>query len=116
MHVIDTIFRPTDNESCKEPISTSKLDKEDAVWQDQKWCLGWDYAAKSKHLMVANHQYDKIMETLSTTLLQKRSGLKPWQTLIRQLCSLVPGVPGSKGQFSLLQGVLTARKPGLKLN
>lgn len=108
-------LKPTDkgdNEPQKEPISVSKLDKEDAAWQDLKRCFGWDYAAKSKNLLAAPHRYEKILEVLAETKWQERTGLKSWQSLIGQLWSLVPGVPGSKDQFSILQMALTTQKEG----
>jgi hypothetical protein len=43
MHKIDKVFQQTDNQdkaSRKEPIQESKLDKQDAAWQDMKNCFG----------------------------------------------------------------------------
>jgi hypothetical protein len=115
LHQIDKIFRPTDDqdkESRKEPISESKLDKQDAAWQDMKRCLGWDYGAKSKLLAVAPHHREKARTTLAEALSQKRVSLTKWQSLIGQLRSLTDGLPGSEGKFSLLQHDLTKQAQG----
>jgi hypothetical protein len=115
MHAIDKIFRPSDtlDKACqKEPISVSKLDKQDAAWQGLKRCLGWDYAAHSKNLLVASHRHEKATASLTEALSQKRASLQSWQSLIGQLRSLVPGIPGSEGQFSLLQEALVTRTEG----
>jgi hypothetical protein len=106
LHSIDRVFRPSDSGDApdrKEPISVSKLDKGDASWQDQKRCLGWDFGGRSKTLLIPAHRRTKACTTIQTMLSRKRSGLKDWQSLLGDLCSLVPGLPpGSKGQFSLL--------------
>jgi hypothetical protein len=115
MHKIDKVFRPTDDrdkDSRKEPISESKLDKQDAAWQDMKRCLGWDYGAKSKSLVVASHRREKAQATLEEALSQNRVSLTKWQSLIGQLRSLTDGLPGSEGQFSLLQHALTKQAQG----
>jgi hypothetical protein len=109
MHTIDRVFRRTgqaDNSARKEPISTSKLDKKDAAWQDTKRALGWDYAVRSKSLLVAPHRKEKVLDALQDTLSQRRLGLTKWQSLLGQLRSLVPGMPGGEGQFSILQAAL----------
>jgi hypothetical protein len=96
----------------KEPISQSKLQKQDAAWQDVKQCLGWDYAGASKHLLVAEHRRSKTQASLAEALSQNRVGLKKWQSLLGQLRSLVLGMPSLEGQFSLLQAGLTHQKEG----
>jgi hypothetical protein len=115
MHTIDKVFRPNDAldvASRKEPISTSKLAKQDGAWQDVKRALGWDYAVRSKHLLVAAHRKDKVSSSIDEALSQRRLGLTKWQSLIGQLRSLVPGMPGGEGQFSLLQAALCAEHQG----
>jgi hypothetical protein len=109
LHSIDRVFRPSDSGDApdrKEPISVSKLDKGDAAWQDQKRCLGWDFGGRSKTLLIPAHRRTKARTTIQTMLSRKRSGLKDWQSMLGDLRSLVPGLPGSKGQFSLLQAAL----------
>jgi hypothetical protein len=58
MPLVDRLFcqlDEKDSEYRKEPISQTKLKKQDAAWQDMKECLGWDYARASKHLLLAKH-------------------------------------------------------------
>jgi hypothetical protein len=115
MHAIDRVFRPNDmvdNDARKDPISTSKLGKQDAAWQDTKRALGWDYAVRSKNLLVAPHRKAKVTNSLKETLSQRRLGLTKWQSLLGQLRSLVPGMPGGEGQFSILQAALCNEHKG----
>jgi hypothetical protein len=112
LHSIDRVFRPSDsqdNSERKEPIAVSKLDKGDAAWQNQKRCLGWDFGGRSKTLLVPAHRREKARATIQNMLSRKRSGLKYWQSMLGDLRNLVPGLPGSKGQFSLLQAALDPR-------
>jgi hypothetical protein len=112
LHNIDRVFRPTDSLDAsgrKDPISTSKLDKGDAAWQNNKRCLGWDFGGRSKTLAIPAHRREKARSTLQDMLNRKRPGLTDWQSLLGDLRSLVPGLPGSKGQFSLLQAALAPR-------
>jgi hypothetical protein len=64
-----------DNSAWKEPLSTSKLDKQDAVWQDTNRALGWDYAFCSKSLFVALHCKEKVLKSLQEMLSQWQLGL-----------------------------------------
>jgi hypothetical protein len=115
MHLVDRMFRPSDAQDSpyrKEPISRSKLAKQDATWQDVKQCLGWDYAGGSWQLMIANHLREKTQASLDEALSQQRVSLKKWQSLLGQLRSLVLGMPSAEGQFSLLQTALTRQKEG----
>jgi hypothetical protein len=82
MHRVDGIFRPSDTADGphrQEPISVKKLDKQDAIWQDMKRCLGWDYAARSNNLCVAPDRKEKAQQSIQTALSQKCVGLAEWQ-------------------------------------
>ena len=52
------------------------------------------------------------MDAILDTIGRRRLGLTTWQSLVGQLRSLVPGLPGSEGQFSLLQAALVAQRGG----
>lgn len=109
LHNIGGIFRPnlpSDLLYRKEPLSVKKLNQEDAAFQDLKRCLGWDHGTTSKTLRRAPHRESKALVALRNALPRTRVGLKSWQSLIGQLRSLVNGLPGALGQFSLLQAAL----------
>jgi hypothetical protein len=115
LHNIDKIFRPSDDRDIperKEPISESKLGKEDAAFKTMKRCLGWDHATESRQLVMASHRKEKVLELLRELRYQNRASLQQWQSLIGQLRSLVVGLPGSEGQFSLLQAALRDGQQG----
>jgi hypothetical protein len=119
MGSIDEVFRPTDaadNEWRKEPQSESKFRKQDAAFQGTKRCLGWDYAVRSKNLLVAPHrQASKALDSIRSTRDLRRVNLKSWRSLVGQLRSLVPGLPGSEGQFSLMQDAPTHHSKGRRV-
>jgi hypothetical protein len=115
LHNIDKVFRPTDDTDVparKEPISESKLAKDDAALKTMKRCLGWDHATHSRHLIMAPHRKEKIVALLHDLRDKNRTSLQTWQSLIGQLRSLVVGLPGSEGQFSLLQAALQQSHDG----
>lgn len=110
LHRIDQVFRPSDAQDSairKEPISTKKLDKQDASWQTVKRKLGWDFALRSRRLLIPPHRREKVLADLRDTLGKRRVSLKVFQSVVGQLQSLVQGLPGSRGQFSLLYDAIT---------
>jgi hypothetical protein len=105
-HTVDKIFRPNDsrdNPSRKEPISISKLQKGDAAFHNKKRFLGWDFEGSNRQLLVAPHRRDKALQHIDELLAKKTSNRKEWERLLGELRSLVPGIAGSKGQFSVMQ-------------
>ena len=90
----------------------SKLSKGGAAFAEIKRCLGWDYAVKSKTLLAAPHQEEKVRSSIAAAIDQRRVGRSTWESLVGQLRSLVPGIPGSEGQFSLLQAALAQGSDG----
>lgn len=67
MHCIDAVFRPNDvNDkiSRKEPISTKKLSKGDASWQDHGRILGWDIDCKRKTIHLPEHRRTDILDRI----------------------------------------------------
>jgi hypothetical protein len=77
MNTINKVFCPTDagdKSMQKEPISMSRLAKQDAVWQDVKRALGWDYVVHSENLLVASHQKDKV----TSSIWRSSQSAPPW--------------------------------------
>jgi hypothetical protein len=59
MQNVDCLFHHNDAPDkivFKEPIFISKRLNFDMAWQGLKHCLGWDYAAQSKHLLMVKYQ------------------------------------------------------------
>jgi hypothetical protein len=78
------------------------------AWQGLKHCLGWDYAAQSKHLLMVKYQWEQVMASILEAMAQKQVELTKWQSLVGQLWSLVQGMSSSLGKCSLvLQTALT---------
>jgi hypothetical protein len=115
LHNIDKVFRPSDEEDKnvqKEPISTKKLDKVAAAFQDIKRFLGGDEGLLSRSVLLAPQRRDRVIEDILAVRNVKRVSLKSWQSLIGQLRSLVVGLPGALGQFSLMQEALRVQQDG----
>jgi hypothetical protein len=109
-HNIDKVLRPnnsSDNPSWKKPISASKLEKGDAALHDLKHFLGWDFQGSKKELLMALHHWEAAIEHLDQILVKTMSGHKEWERILGELRSLVPDIPGSHGQFSILQAAIT---------
>jgi hypothetical protein len=118
-HNIDKVFRPNeadDNPSRKEPISLSKLEKGDAAINDKKRFLGWDFQGSTQELLMAAHRRDKSVQHLQEILHHPNASRKDWERLLGELRSLVAGIPGSRGQFSLLQEALSKGRRKIKIS
>jgi hypothetical protein len=105
-HTVDRVFRPNDdreNPHHKEPISISKLKKGNAAFHDKKRLLRWDFKGSNRQLLIAPHRRDKALQHIDELLPIQTSNRKDWERLLGELRSLVPGIAGSKGQFSVLQ-------------
>ena len=115
LHRIDQVFRPNDlrdHSVRKDPISLSKLIKEDAAFQDVKRILGWDLGLRSKTMRRAPHRELRALDSINNAQHRTRVGQTQWQSLLGQLRSLADGLPGALGQFSLLQAALQAGQKG----
>jgi hypothetical protein len=112
------VFRPNDERdgpSRKEPISISKLEKGDAALHDTKRFLGWDFQGSGKELLMAEHRRDKAIQHLDDLLEKSSANRKDWEKILGQLRSLVPGIPGSQGQFSVLQEAIAKNRQRIKV-
>jgi hypothetical protein len=65
--------------------------------------LGCDFKGSTRQLLVAPHLHEKTLANINTLLAKQTSHRKDWECLLGELHSLVPGIAGSKGQFSVLQ-------------
>ena len=110
-HNLDRVFRKNDQEDPdvrKEPNAINKLEKGDASLNTSKRALGWDLDGKNRLLKVPPHRVERAAATLKTLAGQSRAGHTTWQSMLGDLRNLTPGIPGGRGQFSLLQAALTA--------
>jgi hypothetical protein len=117
-HTIDKVFRPNDafdNSSRKEPISISKLQKGDAALHDKKRFLGWDFHGSDRELHMAEHRREKALLHLDALLAKSTANRKEWEQILGELRSLVPGIPGSHGQFSVLQEAISKGRSRVKV-
>ena len=58
------------------------------------------------------HREEKVRSSIAAVIDQRRVGRSTWESLVGQFRSLVPGIPGSEGQFSLLQAALAQGSDG----
>ena len=110
-HNLDRVLRRNDQEDPdvrKEPNAINKLEKGDASLNTSKRALGWDLDGKNRLLKVPPHRVERAAATLKTLASQSRAGHTTWQSMLGDLRNLTPGIPGGRGQFSLLQAALTA--------
>ena len=109
-HNLDRVFRknePGESTVRKEPNAVNKLEKGDASLNKEKRALGWDLDGKDRLLKVPAHRVDRAAATLQTLSSQSRAGHKSWLSMLGDLRNLTPGIPGGRGQFSLLQAAMT---------
>lgn len=108
---IDQVLRPlsaSDPLHRKEPTSVKKLRQGDAHWSTQKTILGWDLDTVQGTLQLPPHRVARLRELLSTVQPpRKRMSLREWHRLLGELRSMSPGLPGSRGLFSILQQALS---------
>ena len=113
-HINDRVFRPNDGQDDpsirREPISAKKLDKGDACWSTRKVILGWLIDTLQGTIELPPHRRDRLNVLLQTALTRKRITMKEWRRILRELRSMVLGIPGGRGLLSQLQLVLQRAK------
>ncbi len=117
-HNLDKVFRKNDADdpsTRKEPNALNKLAKGDAGINTEKRALGWDLDGRLRMLKVPTHRTERALETLKTLANQSRVGRKTWESMLGDLRNLTPGIPGGRGQFSLLQAALTEAKDRIRI-
>jgi hypothetical protein len=111
LDAIDQVLRPlsaSDPIYRKEPTSVKKLRQGDAHWSTQKTILGWDVDTVAGTLQLPPHRVARLQSLLDTVQPpRKRMSLREWHRLLGELRSMGPGLPGSRGLFSLLQHALS---------
>jgi hypothetical protein len=111
LHSIDDVFRPLcpdDPRTRKEPASVKKMLKGDACWSTRKRILGWEVDSVAMTLSLPDHRIERLREVL--TWIQpprKRLAMSKWHTLLGELRSMSPALPGTRGLFSVLQHALS---------
>ena len=121
LHAIDAVLRPLapgDPSHRKEPSSVKKLLQGDAHWDTRKLILGWQLDTVEGTLGLPPHRVAWLYKLLDTVQPpRKRLPLKEWHKLLGELRSMAPGLPGSRGLFSVLQDALSrGDKHRLRLN
>ena len=117
-HNLDRVFRKNDAEdppTRKEPNAINKLKKGDASINTIKRALGWDLDGFNRMLKVPSHRTERALTTLSTLAQQTRVGRKTWESMLGDLRNLTPGIPGGRGQFSMLQAALVEAKDRIRI-
>ena len=121
LHAIDQVLRRLcdgDPSHRKEPSSVKKLLQGDAYWHTRKLILGWQLDTVKGTLGLPPHRIARLHELLdSVQPPRKRLPLKEWHKLLGELRSMAPGLPGSRGLFSVLQDALSRGDRGrVRLN
>ena len=109
LHTIDMVFRPlepTDRPTRKSVVSVKKLLKGDAYMSVTKTVLGWFINTVNQTIELPDHRKERLLSIFD--YLHRRSSvpLKKWQKILGELRSMVIGIPGSRGLFSMLQHAL----------
>ena len=111
LNAIDQVLRPLElRDSChrKEPTSVKKLTQGDAHWSTQKTILGWNVDTVDETMQLPPHRVQRLHDLLATVQPpRKRISLREWHRLLGELRSMEPGLPGSRGLFSILQNALS---------
>jgi hypothetical protein len=103
------VFRPlepTDRPTRTSVVSVKKLLKGDAYMSVTKTVLGWFINTVNQTIELPDHRKERLLSIFD--YLHRRSSvpLKKWQKILGELRSMVIGIPGSRGLFSMLQHAL----------
>jgi hypothetical protein len=110
LHSLDEVFRPlepTDSPYRQEPASVKKLKKGDACWSTRHIILGWLVDTVRLTIELPPHRVERLLAILASIApTQKRIQVVKWHKLLGELRSMLLGLPGAKGLFSVLQETL----------
>jgi hypothetical protein len=110
MHLNDRVMRPNDvgdeGGYRQEPMSVKKLKKGDAAWATYKTVLGWDIDSLRKTIELPPHRKARLLHILEQVQGRRRITHKEAYRLLGELRSMLLGISGAAGLFSLLQNAL----------
>jgi hypothetical protein len=99
-----------DNVHRQEPASVKKMLKGDATRATRKVVLGWMLDTCTMTIQLPPQWVTRLFELLdSFAPKQLRATVNNWQKLLGELRSMVVGIPGVKGLFSVLQEALRTK-------
>jgi hypothetical protein len=99
-----------DNVHRQDPASVKKMLKGDATWATRKVVLGWILDTCAMTIQLPPHRVTCLFVILdSFSPKQHRTTVNTWQKLLGELRSMVLGIPGGKGLFSVLQEALRTK-------
>ena len=109
-HSLDEVFRPlapSDPPKRQEPASVKKLLKGDGYWATRHIILGWLIDTVRMTIELPPHRVERLLAILASIAPnQKRIQLSLWHQVLGELRSMLLGLPGAKGLFSVLQEAL----------
>jgi hypothetical protein len=110
---LDEVLRRVDgqdNVHRQDPASVKKMLKGDATWAARKVVLGWMLDTCAMTIQLPPHRVTHLFELLdSFAPKQRRTTVNKWQKLLGELRSMVLGITGGKGLFSVLQEALRTK-------
>ena len=106
LHAIDLVFRPlepTDRPTRKHVPSVKKLLKGDAYLSVTKVVLGWLINTAKGTIELPPHRQDRLTDIFKYLHRRRSVPERKWHKILGELRSMVLGIPGSRGLFSMLQ-------------
>lgn len=106
LHTLDLVFRPLDADdrpTRKHVVSVKKLLKGDAFLSVTKVVLGWLINTVNQTIELPDHRKERAAEIFKSLKGKKQIQVRKWHKILGELRSMMLGIPGSRGLFSLLQ-------------
>ena len=114
LHILDTVFRPLDPQdrpTRKHVVSVKKLLKGDACPSVTKTVLGWLINTVAGTIELPPHRQERLTAIFKYLDKRRSVPLRKWHKILGELRSMVIGIPGSRGLFSMLQLALKRVDP-----
>jgi hypothetical protein len=119
LHSIDKVFRcyplPTDKQTRKTIISSSKLQQGDGAWGTSKIILGWAISTAAGTLSLPAHKADRLRDIVSSFDAVGRTSRRRWYRFLGELRHMSTAIPGAAYLFSILQSVLVDQPQASRL-